>query len=259
MSGDVPLAPVLRPMGVGEVIDAGFGLARHNYKFLLRTAAWAIIPGFVLAAVADLISPVPNLGSIPMVVAVTISSIAVALACGSIVDPDLFPIGNQPGALYRATLARLPSLIGISLLAAILVVPLLIIVPLGVFLGVRWSMVFFAVIVDRRGPIPALRESWQLTRGSFWHTFGVLLVAAMLGGVFSYIVDGLFLAIGVILQLLLNSSTALEIVTNLANGLSALLVTPFTTAINVMLFFELKSRAGGFDLLLRARQLRSAE
>ena len=180
-----------------------------------------------------------------MVVAVTISSIAVTLACGSIVDPDLFPTGNQAGALYRAALARLPSLIGISLLAAILVVPLFILVPLGVFLAVRWSMVFYAVIVDRRGPIPALRESWQLTRGSFWHTFGVLLVAAMLGGVFSYIVDGLFLAIGVILRLLLNSSTALEIVTSLANGLSALLVTPFTTAIYVMLFFELKSRAGG--------------
>ncbi|HEX5416863.1 MAG TPA: glycerophosphoryl diester phosphodiesterase membrane domain-containing protein [Chloroflexota bacterium] len=250
-----PLA--LRPMGVGEVIDAGFGLARHNFRLLVQISAWAVVPGFVVSSAVSLAFPI-GLSTLPMGIAQAVAGIAIAFACGAILDPDLFPSGVRPTVLYRAVLGRLPSLLAISILITILVVPLLVILPLGIFIGIRWSMVLNAVILDRRGPLSGLRESWQVTRGAFWHTFGVLVVSGLLYMVFSYIVAGVFGGFSLLLLFVAKSATAVGIVSNLASGVTALLITPFTTAINVVLFFELKSRSQGFDLVLRARQLRSS-
>ena len=47
---------------------------------------------------------------------------------------------------------------------------LLLILP-GIYLSVRWYL-FPWVLVDKGvGPFEALRQSWEMTRGSFWNLF----------------------------------------------------------------------------------------
>jgi hypothetical protein len=50
----------------------------------------------------------------------------------------------------------------------------------GIILSVRWSVVAQAAAVEHEGWLPALRRSWRLTSGSFWHIFGLILVTGLL-------------------------------------------------------------------------------
>lgn len=48
------------------------------------------------------------------------------------------------------------------------------------WLSVKVSLAVPAVVLERRGPIAALRRSWELTRGRFWMILGVLVVAIII-------------------------------------------------------------------------------
>ena len=49
-----------------------------------------------------------------------------------------------------------------------------------VWLGIRFSLATPAVVLERQGPLQALRRSGQLVKGSFWRVFGVLLLAGLI-------------------------------------------------------------------------------
>ncbi len=50
-----------------------------------------------------------------------------------------------------------------------------------VWVLVRLSLWFVAVVVDRRGPLGGLRASVEATRGKWWKTFGLLALLVMIG------------------------------------------------------------------------------
>ena len=67
--------------------------------------------------------------------------------------------------------------------AIVMVGMLLFIIP-GIFLGIRLQMYTWAIVDKQAGPIEALRQSWEMTRGSAWNLFllGLLLgLVNMLG------------------------------------------------------------------------------
>lgn len=74
---------------------------------------------------------------------------------------DLFsPIPLIPNYL----IASIVVCIGVSVGFVLLILP-------GIYLSVRWYM-FPWVLVDKGvGPFEALRQSWEMTRGSFWNLF----------------------------------------------------------------------------------------
>src|SRR3954469_8208127 len=45
---------VIAPMGIGEVLDGGFTLARRNFRLLGTIAAWGIVPGYALQVLVNL-------------------------------------------------------------------------------------------------------------------------------------------------------------------------------------------------------------
>ncbi|MDN4471687.1 glycerophosphoryl diester phosphodiesterase membrane domain-containing protein [Demequina zhanjiangensis] len=112
-----------------------------------------------------------------------------------------------PGEAFRRGLRATPALIAQSLLLTIgysviagavtlvvaggfiadtgLGVALLILglIAAGVviaWLSVKVSLAVPAVVLERRGPIAALRRSWELTQGRFWMILGVLVVAIII-------------------------------------------------------------------------------
>ena len=50
------------------------------------------------------------------------------------------------------------------------------------FLGVRLCMFFPAIVIDQHGPISAFSRSWNLTKGAFWRTFGISVIAGIIVG-----------------------------------------------------------------------------
>jgi len=91
--------------------------------------------------------------------------------------------GQKPRliAVARGGLRVLPVAAAAEIIAntGILLGYYALIVP-GVILLVRLSVVAQAAAVEHEGYIPALRRSWRLTSGSFWHTFGLIFLVELL-------------------------------------------------------------------------------
>ena len=241
MADSASAAPISRRLSVGQLLDVGFGLARYRYRLLVLTGAWAIVPGFCVSVVLSLLAHSKVLASAEMLVAMMTSALAVLLVAGWAVVPTVLPGGPGPGAVYRAVLTSVPRILVLGVMATVLLVPTLVIPPLGIFLVARWSMVVAAVLLERRGALDALRETWRITRGSFWPVFWVLIVIAAVALVINFIVEGFFFATAALLFTLWRGQSTAEIAGNLANGVSALLATPFAASISVVLFYELKA------------------
>lgn len=121
------------------------------------------------------------------------------------------------GAVWKRAWSRTPSVLGVTLLMGLLIaipvalfmmmifammaaavvngepfVPLgiaflllLLSVPLMVWLFVRFSFAPAAAVLEGAGPVTAMRRSARLVRGTWWRTFGILL----LGGVITFVVS----------------------------------------------------------------------
>lgn len=136
---------------------------------------------------------------------------------------------------YRAVLSRLGGLIAaVAIVAAILVVLGLtaVLVPVAVFLLVRWSLL--GTVVGAEGavaPLAVLRRSAALARGNWWRTASILLVvaAALLAGP----------AIGVLV--LLFTGAAFDLV-NLLAAVVYVAALPFAAVAMSYLYFDLRER-----------------
>ncbi|MFJ3502843.1 oxidoreductase [Streptomyces sp. NPDC090135] len=72
--------------------------------------------------------------------------------------------------------------------ASFLFLPLLLLViPLGAWLWVKLSLAPTAAVIERQGAAASLRRSWRLVTGSWWRTFGGLLVAGLISAFVSAI------------------------------------------------------------------------
>ena len=49
----------------------------------------------------------------------------------------------------------------------------------GIFLGVMWSLISPAIVVEGKA-FDAIGRSWQLVKGHFWSVFGIYLVVGIL-------------------------------------------------------------------------------
>src|ERR1017187_2353063 len=72
---------------------------------------------------------------------------------------------------------------------------------LTIWFGVMLSLAAPAVVLERQGPLQALRRSWRLVSWSFWRVFGILLLAGLIVTVAGFILELPFGAAAVILGL----------------------------------------------------------
>ncbi|HUY97488.1 MAG TPA: hypothetical protein VMW47_07715 [Verrucomicrobiae bacterium] len=186
------------------------------------------------------------------------------------------------GAVYRAALGRWLPLLGLGLLlvgsflAALaivgLVVTLLVLIagPAGALLGfvlglaavvaggVAYVRLLFGsqvVVLEGFGPWPAVRRSWELTRGLAWRAAGVVVVLSLIGGVVSLVLGGLIAGLGAALGV---GSVANSAVDDVGQAVVAILVAPILATGLTVLYFDHRVRREGFDLELLAAQLAGA-
>jgi hypothetical protein len=102
-----------------------------------------------------------------------------------------------------------------------------------------------------------LGRSWRLSKGLSWHIFGTLLLA----GIIAAIVGLIFLVPSAIVTANETFSGTVSstgwVLRTILGSLSTIVVSPFSSAVGVLLYFDARIRKEGFDLAMMAREVGS--
>jgi hypothetical protein len=241
----------LRPRGLGEILSAAFEIYRANAASLLLIVAVVVVPLSFIGAVLERVvaspeeSTVEILGqpvttvesrTIIVLVAAAIIAIAIGLIIWAISEAAILrgaaqaTIGDQVDVeeSYRWGLRRFGSVLLVAVLVGLAVVGgfILLIVP-GIIFIVFLCVSIPALVVENRRGREAMRRSWNLVSGHFWHVLVVILVAAIITGIVSSLLGSIgntwfarwaFSAIGQIVTL------------------------PYTAIVTVLLYLDLRAR-----------------
>ena len=265
----------LRPLRVGETIDAAIRLYRLNWKTFIGIVAIVTIPftalqAFLVQAVGrparlDLPSSLTlvtgcvstNAGAVAVVTLVTtlvsllfVRPFLTAAMVGAVGDAYVGQTPTVEGS-YRLALSRLGSVLLVEVLAGFAVLGgfLLLVVPGFIVLTKLIASSSAVILEDVRGR-KALSRSWRLTDGHGWRVFGTWLLASLLAG----IVAGLFTLPATLLGNSMSCSSG-WLVRAIGQIAGAVVVQPFAAAIPVLLYLDLRVRKEGLDLALMAREL----
>ena len=141
-----------------------------------------------------------------------------------------------------AVVARNPALLVLGILAAI---------PAVFFLYFRLILAPVTVMLEGRRAVAAAGRAWRLTRGAFWRTVGILVLAGLIAEVAGVI-------LGLTGTLLGSVAGSLRWVPmGVLAAVGSVLTAPFITIVQVLLYFDLRIRKEGFDLALLAQQLQA--
>jgi hypothetical protein len=268
-------APQLRPLSVGEVLDASFKVVRQSFGTLALCVLVVALPlnilnTLIIASTTDnafnLDSAAVTAGNVSEgtqlagglvraiinIVLLTIASAACFRAVSSVY------LGEKPtveGSLSFGAKRVLP-VIWLSILYSFgLILPFIALVLPGIWLAVAWSVSYPALLSEGLGGAKALGRSFGLTKGRWWPTFGTLLVMYLIVAVISGILSLLF---GATLIASLDNEALAAVVYTIVNTLSSLITLPLFAAVLTIIYFDLRVRKEGFDLHLLARGVGSS-
>lgn len=266
-------APTLRPLGVGEILDAAFKVYTRNAWPLMKIVAVVIVPIQLVTALIFL-STLDDPDALTGQGEVESGSETWGWIAGNVVGSFLGWVGLTiaTGAVVKAIadayLARHPdwrdslrfawsrwrALIWLALLTILLLIPAFValIVP-GIWLSIAWIVAVPALMIEDCRGLDALKRSFRLVRKRWWATFAVILVAFLLAGVIQGLAEGL---LGIMLVAGADDSLLLTVlVDGVAATIGSVIVTPFQAAVITIAYFDLRVRKEGFDLELLAERL----
>jgi hypothetical protein len=191
------------------------------------------------------------------------------------------------GEAWRIALPRLPAILGAVVLTALciigpwVVVAVLVVVlalahinaaaiAVGVLGGIAaicltiWFSIMLrlatpAVVLERQGPARALARSWQLVRRSFWRVLGIMLLAAIVVGFASFVLQVPFTIVeaiaggsGGIFGLAGHRAVAAVIIGAVGSVVAGAVTRPISAGVTVLLYLDMRMRKEGLDLALQA-------
>ena len=259
--------PQLRPLSVGEMLDAGFRLFNARFVTLVLCVLVPVAPLLIVStllqasvnpAAFDVDSTETVSGGTALagtLIGWTLQYAAAALAIAACFRAiSAAYLGEQAGVgeSLRYGLGRLlPLFVAWILFLIIFLIGFVALFIPCIWLGTKFSMTFPAVMFERKGPFRALGRSWSLTRGNFWRTLGTLLVAVLIWFV-------LQLVVGIFVGAVLGASNSISeltvaIVVTLLNLIVLALTYPLWAAVTTVIYYDLRVRNEGFDLQLLAQ------
>ncbi len=279
-----------RPMPLPELLDELFRLYRRHFSLIVGVSLLVALPGLVWtlvtgtyrlnsASFANIFvttgstTPVFNSQQFlnlfgPILLGLVGGFFLLPISIGAVYRAVTDVALGRPatiGSVLRETLARylpLLGLVGLGILIFIgwiiaeiigfvlLVLPGLAVFCAAIYLAVRWTLTVAAMMAEDIGPIRGLGRSWNLVSGSWWRTFGILLIVGILQTIISY---GLFILFGVIAALFSTGDFQAAVV-QVGGTLLTALVSPITTIAITLLYFDLRVRKEGLDLDQLAQQ-----
>lgn len=232
--------------GIGEILSTAFALYRRYWRTLLPIAAVVVVPLTLLQyAIGDWVR---SRGQQLQGQAVSTSFWAQATAwlLAALVGLLLYQVltgaitraiaaeiaGQDPGVeqSYRFGFARLGPILVVSILVglATLLGLIVFIIP-GIYIAVRLAVSIQALVVESRRGTEAMRRSWELVGGHWWHTAFTVLLAGLLTEVVNAIITAPFNA-GAWLAQAVGAAVATTV------------TMPYGALVGVLLYLDLRAR-----------------
>jgi hypothetical protein len=249
--------------GLGDILSVAFDVYKANAVRLIQIVAVVVVPlTFVLALFTQVVfkqncENIQTLSDVDRCVgsfgrSLFLGALAgfIAIAIQQLIQGSL--TRGAAGALigravdvkgsYQYAFSRLWGLIGLALLIAVVVGVgfLLLFIP-GVIFAVFLAVAVPAFIIERLGVTESMSRSWQLVSGSWWHVFGVIVVAGLIAGV----INAILTAIGG------HTFFGVWIMSTIAQIITA----PFVALVGVVLYVDLRSRHESLDATALAGDL----
>ena len=276
---------LLRPMGIGDILDGAIKLYRNNFLLLIGIGACVYIPlcllGFVVSQ--GIFNVLIQLISIFLAAVVTVA-ISERILSREISIADS----------YRRTSSRLVSLAGAILLIGLIAFVLLIAV--GLFMGIFSalflrilhfpfsSLIFIllislftvaimvwllfipqTILLEGKKATESFGRNMDLIRDNFWKAFAVMILVSIA----TFIVTSFLWLIGGIAVTILDSGSSTDrgFAQNfgaavdrfrqfpLSVGMINLLLQPFRMVVITLLYYDIRVRKEGYDLEVMAKEL----
>ena len=278
--------PQLRPLSIGEVLDAGFRLLRHRFGTLMLCVLAAGLPLSILRTVI-IASTDPDyydvnavrfgdppaeviVGQIVAALVIFLGALIAIAACFRVISAAYLGEPGQAGQSLRLGARRVPAMVGASIVLGLLgfvvlflfamlaaaAQPLILLsIPVFAWLFVKWALVWPAIVAEKAGPLQAINRSWKLTENNWWRSFAILLVLTLITAVLYFALSfALFAAFSGVDSI---SAIALALIDTLFNVIVLAVVYPLSAAIITVLYYDTRVRNEGFDLQLLAESIGS--
>jgi hypothetical protein len=253
----------LRPLGVAEILDGAVRLVQRNARGTLAISA----PFAVLRAALGGALAYATLDSNSATTYSLFGSVLFALLCGTVLTGLLTPIfsGDLLGSRVSAQDAlrrvggRAWALVPLAVVATIAEgAGLLACVVGGIWLWGIWAVAAPALVGERTSLASALRRSARLVSGTFWRVWGIRALGWVLTSVLSLLITLPFQVLASYLVDYNPFDTGAAVdqaglyVTIISIGavLSATLLAPVSSGIDVLLYTDLRMRKEGMDIVL---------
>lgn len=138
---------------------------------------------------------------------------------------------------------------------------LFLLIGLVVLLVLSIKLIFTpqAIVLEGNGAWAAFRRSWDLTGGSFWRIFGILLLVFMMTFILSFIVSAFGQAISVAIMFTDSFNTGSlatsQVVSLLFETVANVIIYPVYGLATTLLYFDLRARREGYDLQLMTENI----
>jgi len=242
----------IRAMSFAEIMDAGFRIVRRHFGLIVGIAAALYVP---VAVLGTLVTPQAVPGAGPWAGAGTVGSIGFLIGLGLytiIVSPIVsaaitFAIGEiylgrsaTVGQSLRVGASMLLPIVGTSLLVGVcIILGLLLFVIPGIYLFLSFLIVWQIMVLERHYGFAAMGRSRELMRGNLLRGLGI----SVAGGIVVAVVGG---AIGLVVG-------HVPLLGPIGEGIARSAGAAYTSAVAVVLYFDVRCRKEAFDLEHLAR------
>ena len=241
----------IRPRTLGEILSAAFEIYKANAAKLLLIVAVVVVPlSLIGAAIVEAVADADEetvviLGQTETVSERTVAAVVIGLLVGAIITivisavlqaammraAALATIGDPVDveASYRWGFKRFGSVILVAILVGLsILVGFLVFIVGAIIAWVFLSVSIPALVIENRRGTEALKRSWQLVSGNFWHALLVILVA----GIIAAIVSGIIGALG----------GDNWFVAWIFSAIAQIVTAPFSALVSVLLYLDLRAR-----------------
>jgi hypothetical protein len=243
----------LPPRRIGEILRTAFQLYRRYWRTLVAIAAVVVVPLTLLQyGIGHWFRTHGQQLHDPVVVSTSFWAVASASLLAALVGLLLYQV--LTGAItrtiatevagqdldleqsYRFGLARLGPILVVSILVGLAtLLGLIVFVIPGIYIGVRLAVSIQALVVEDKRGSQAMRRSWDLVGGHWWHAAFTLLVAGLITGVVNAVITAPFGAGAWFLQ-------------GIAAAVATIVTLPYGALVGVLLYLDLRARKERLDL-----------
>ena len=263
MSAVAPVAPVLQPLTLGQLLDRTFTLYRNHFALFIGIAGIPMLTIFAImfagGALAGLAGVATGdiagflLGFLVVFIAGAIAYlVAYAFALGATVHAvSEITLGRAP--TVKDSLRRVRGSIGTIVGAVIMVYMavgvgfLFFIIP-GVLLLLATCLTIPAIVVEDAGASDGISRSMKLMKDGWGRAFVIFALSFFLSMVASTIFEFPFAIATGFVEATGAAALTLTFLTQIGSIIGAVLAFPISTIAFALLYFDMRVRKEAFDL-----------